>query len=281
MRSISTYLIIIIMTAVIILSGYNLWKMSERYIQEAQIKNSVAKYHPEYVLNTGTKETASVTDSNLLTETKENRFITDLQNEVNEDIVGWLTIPDTQIDYPFVISHDNDYYLRRDLYGNYALAGTIFMDYRCYTDTVRSNFTDFNTVIYGHNMNNGSMFGELSLFADEGFFESNKYGTIFLKDNTYTLEFFAYMIVRSNDQMIYDPYKSASDKERNEFFEYVKKTARNYREVTGCHRFEPVTPDPLTPTDINIVTLSTCSYEFNGARIVLLAIIVPEVNDKR
>jgi len=249
------------MTAVIILSGYNLWKMSERYIQEAQIKNSVAKYHPEYVLNTGTKETASVTDSNLMTETKENRFITDLQNEVNEDIVGWLTIPDTQIDYPFVISQDNDYYLRRDLYGNYALAGTIFMDYRCYTDTVRSDFTDFNTVIYGHNMNNGSMFGELSLFADEGFF--------------------AYMIVRSNDQMIYDPYKSASDKERNEFFEYVKKTARNYREVTGCHRFEPVTPDPLTPTDINIVTLSTCSYEFNGARIVLLAIIVPEVNDKR
>ena len=123
------------MTAVILISGYNLWKMSERYIREARVKNSMAKYRPAYDLNAlnalESPETANTEITGAKSETQKNKFIIDLQNEINKDIVGWIAIPNTHIDYPFMQADDNDYYLRRDLYGNYALAGTIFMDYRC------------------------------------------------------------------------------------------------------------------------------------------------------
>jgi len=230
-------LLILILTAVICLCGYKLIGISERYIQEAKTKERLMEYRPEEV-NSNDEAEGTAT----------NQKIIDLQNEVNNRVVGWLTIPDTVIDYPFVLPADNSYYLKRDLYGNYAEARSLFMDYRCNED-----FKDFNTIIYGHNMKNSSMFGDLRSFADEGFFDANRCGTIFLKDSTLSLEFFAYMVVRSSDGIIYEV-----SEERSEFFKYVKENARNYRE-----------PDIKSP----IVTLSTCSYEFNDARIVLIAAI--------
>ena len=175
-----------------------------------------------------------------------NQSIADLETEVNEDALGWLSIPNTHIDYPVVIGGDNDYYLRRDIHKNEAYAGSIFMDYRC-----DRGFAGANTIIYGHNMKNRSMFGDLREFADEWFFENNPAGTLYLKDATYTLNFFAYMIVDAGDSVVFDP--SAG---RDKLYEYAEKNAVN---------FSP--PDP----DGKIVTLSTCSYEFTDARMVLLA----------
>lgn len=240
-KHIFKYLIILAVTAVICLSGYQLWKISERYVHEANIKNSLSQYRPPDLPAETVNHSEPVT----------NQFIIDLQNEVNGDIVGWISIPDTNIDYPFVISDNNNYYLRRDVFGNYALAGTIFMDCRCSKD-----FTGFNTIIYGHNMNNSSMFGDLVLFDDEGFFEDHRFGSIFLKDKTYTLEFFAYMIIREEDNIIYNPYATPEDSD--EFFEYANRFARNHRE-----------PE----TECSVVTLSTCTYD-GSARIVLLANIM-------
>lgn len=245
MRNTARTLTIIVLTAVICLSGFNLWSISGRYIQEAQIKDEMAKYRPAAVTAAAAAEPAKTIKTAIKTETI-NKQIFDLQNDVNSDIVGWIAIPDTRIDYPFVIKDDNDYYLRRDLYGKQATAGSLFMDYRCDKD-----FNNFNTIIYGHNMKNGSMFGDLKLFADEWFFESNTWGTIALKDKTYTAEFFAYMIVRADDTIIFD-----TSAEKGEFFAYVKKNARHYRQ-----------PD----TEVKVLTISTCSYEFNGARMILLA----------
>ncbi|MCL1858842.1 MAG: class B sortase [Oscillospiraceae bacterium] len=245
------YLIIIAVTAVICLSGYELWKISERYIHESQVKKAVAQFRPQDLPEESQKIKYIAEPEIELPETEEsviNQFIVTLQNEINSDIVGWINIPDTNIDYPFVISDNNSYYLRHDVFGNYAVAGTIFIDCRCPED-----FTGFNTIIYGHNMNNNSMFGDLILFDDEGFFEENRFGTIFLKDRTYTLEFFAYMIIREEDNIIYNPYATPEDK--NAFYEYTKRFARNYRE-----------PE----TECKVVTLSTCTYD-GGARIVLLA----------
>jgi sortase B len=237
-------------------SGYELWKMSERYVQEARVKNSVAQYSPANYVQVQT-ESAESTQS-------KNPFIADLRETLNKDIIGWITIPGTQIDYPFVQANDNSYYLRRDLYGNYALAGTIFTDYRASKD-----FTDFNTVIYGHNMKNGSMFGELPLFGDEVFFEANRFGTVFLEDRTYALEIFAYMVVRSDDAIIYGSYGTHR---RNEFFEYAEKNALNYICIQPPN-IHSANVNSANIHSANVVTLSTCSYQFNGARTVLLALI--------
>ena len=72
----------------------------------------------------------------------------------NSDVCGWITIYGTHVDYPVVQSEDNSTYLMRNPRGEYSLSGSIFMDYMNQKD-----FSDFNTIIYGHNMRNGSMFG--------------------------------------------------------------------------------------------------------------------------
>lgn len=80
----------------------------------------------------------------------------DILKSKNKDIVAWIYSEGTQINYPIVQSKDNDYYLRRLLDGTYNQGGTIFMDYRN-----NKNFEDYNTIIYGHNMKNNTMFGTL------------------------------------------------------------------------------------------------------------------------
>ncbi|MCL1808494.1 MAG: class B sortase [Clostridiales bacterium] len=240
---ITRMLLITALTLVICLCGHQLWKITDQYAKEAQIKDEMAKFLPEVE--------AAEAEPALNDETpKGNQWIADMQGDVNSDIAGWLKIPETQIDYPFVQAADNNYYLRRDLHGKYAAAGSIFMDYRN-----KEDFTSFNTIIYGHYMKNNSMFGSLIFFADEWFFKSNPTGTAYLKDNTYSLEFFAYMVIRADDEIVY-----STDMDKNRFFEYVKQNSRNYREPQ---------------TQGNVVTLSTCSYEFDDARIVLLAIASP------
>jgi sortase B len=183
-------------------------------------------------------------------ETIVNPLIIRLQTEVNGDVAGWLTVPNTNIDYPFVAAEDNQYYVERDIYENQAKAGSIFIDYLCAPD-----FSGFNTILYGHNMKNRSMFGDLRLFADESFLASSPAGTVLLKGETYTLEFFAFMVVRANDPVIFHP---APD--QTFYFDYVKENARVYREPMSRQQ---------------VVTLSTCSYEFDGARMVVLASAAP------
>ena len=259
--------------AVVCVCGHELWKISAQYDDEAQIKKELSQYRPEPPKPPGSTESnkdpsappivppdgtadlpgapmEEATDQPAAPEVVVNQSVIDMRNDINGDIVGWLTIPNTHVDYPFVLAADNDFYLRRNIYKKQATAGSIFMDYRCAAD-----FSGFNTIIYGHNMKNSGMFGDLRLFADPGFFASNVTGALFVKDNTYTLEIFAYMVVRADDKVIYNP--SAS---RDEFFEYVKKNARRIR--------EPASPG-------RVVTLSTCAYEYDGARIVLLATINP------
>lgn len=82
--------------------------------------------------------------------------------EVNDDVVGWIYIPGTNINFPVLQGKNNKQYLFQSYEKEYLTAGSIFIDYRCGAD-----FTDRNTVIYGHNMHNGSMFGKLKKYKDE------------------------------------------------------------------------------------------------------------------
>jgi len=249
-------------------SGYRILSINTDYNAEAKMRMMLMEYKPyqtqcpseeivEIVSQNGTDlqdkypgETGLRTVPNTNTEKIVNQSMADLQ-EKYPDAAGWLTIPNTNIDYPFAWYKDNEYYLRRDLNGNYALAGTIFMDYRC-----KKDFTSQNTIIYGHHMKNRSMFNNLILFNDEKFFNENKTGTIYLPHATLTMEFFAYMVV--NPATEYEIYNSELS---DDYLEYVKQNARYYRDVE------------ITDSD-NIVTLSTCSYEFNNARMVLLSKII-------
>ena len=208
-------------------SGWQIWLAYGDYRAEAEIHDAVMEFKP--------------TADEII-----NQSVIDLRAKY-PDAVGWIIVPGTNIDYPFVQSKDNDYYLRRDLDGKYALASTLFMDYRCEKD-----FTSASTIIYGHHMKNGSMFGMLKRFADKAFFDKNEYGTIYLPYETITLEFFAYLVVKATDGEIYCATPGDG------YLDYVRENARQWREIS------------LTDED-KLVTLSTCAYEFDGARMVLLA----------
>ena len=171
----------------------------------------------------------------------------------NKDIIGWITVPYTNIDYPFVQAKDNDTYLRRDLKGEYALAGTLFLDYRC-----PKNGAGYS-ILYGHNMKNGSMFGTLRRFEDKAFFDAHPEGSLLLEDGWHSLRFFAFLIVSSTDRVVYG--QPQDDAQTRALLEEVRRRAKHYRE------------NDAAPGD-RLVALSTCAYNFNGARMVLIGKII-------
>ena len=222
-------------------SGWQLWNIQSNYADEAKNHDRLMEYKPTL---------PSANESGSITEPKVNQQIVDLQAKY-PDAVGWITIPNTKIDYPFAQAADNDFYLHRDLDKQYLFAGTVFMDYRNSRD-----FSYFNTVLFGHHMKNRSMFGDLQKFNDQSFFNDNRTGTLFLADKTYTIEFFAFIVLKPSDAVIYDPTVSDPADEAA-FLAHAKDKARFYRDIG------------VTTSD-RIVTLSTCNYEFNDARMVLL-----------
>ena len=94
---------------------------------------------------------------------------------VKDDIIGWIYIENTDISYPVLCGRDNQQYLFQSYEKKYLTAGSIYIDYRCSRD-----FTDSRTVIYGHNMHNGSMFGKLDKFTKESYMKEHPYVYILL-----------------------------------------------------------------------------------------------------
>lgn len=103
---------------------------------------------------------------------------------INKDIIGWIKIEDTNIDYPILKDDDSLKYLNRSYDGKYNKNGSIF--------TLNNNpFQDNVSIIYGHNMKNGTMFSELSKYMKKDFFNEHKYFKIYTKDNTYQATIFS------------------------------------------------------------------------------------------
>ena len=122
-------------------------------------------------------------DDNILTEESEDEEMPLLKvdfeglKKENPDVVGWIQIPGLQISYPIVQGSDNDYYLHHMFNGSKNASGSIFMD--CHN---ASDFTDTNTIIYGHNMKNGTMFGSLKMYKDKQLFDQYPYFYIYTPD---------------------------------------------------------------------------------------------------
>ena len=235
-------------------SGYQLWGINQIDVQEAEMHSRLMPYRPMMSLSMPAEPTSAPNPGAVPSAPRVNQSIVEMQ-DAYPDAIGWLTVPNTKIDYPFAQGGDNAHYLHLDLDQQWAAAGTIFMDFRNSQD-----FSDFNTILFGHHMRNGSMFGTLQAFNNQAFFEENQTGTIFLADQTYAIEFIAFAVIEPNDAVIYDPMVTTGA-DRAAFLDHVKNIARYYRDVdaTASDRF---------------VTLSTCNYEFYDARMVLIGKLV-------
>lgn len=167
----------------------------------------------------------------------------------NDDVVAWIRCEDTLMNYPVVQSGDNSYYLRRMLNGKYNIAGTIFMDYRNAAD-----LSDLNTIIYGHNMKNGSMFGSLLNYRDQSYYEAHPTLELHTPAGEYQLHAIAGFTTPA-DSEVYRFFES------NEELKAYLKWAVSKSNFTSARSLEDVD---------RIVTLSTCSYAYDDARYVLI-----------
>lgn len=175
---------------------------------------------------------------------------------VNSDCVAWLRVYDTKIDYPVAQAQDNDYYLTHTFKRTANSAGCLFLDYQNQPD-----FSDKNSVIYGHNMKSGSMFNNLTKFKDKAFFDAHRNIKLFLpgKDGIpqeVNLLVFSAYVASPNQNFNRIGFSSDQD-----FLEYVQ-VLMGRSDVQIDEQFD---------ADDRIVTLSTCSYEFEDARYVLHA----------
>lgn len=179
--------------------------------------------------------------------------------EMNHDVTGWIRVRGTNIDYPVMYKNDNnDYYMRRSFNGENMTSGSLFMDYEC-----SFNHSD-NLIVYGHNMRAGTMFAELLKYKDKEFYDSNGY---ILFDSLYksgTYRVIGVFFSKPNDGFQYYAFTKAQSAE--EFNNYVSKVKSVSLYDTG----------ETAKYGDRLLTLSTCSYNVNDERFVVVAKLIYE-----
>ncbi|MCI6188428.1 MAG: class B sortase [Clostridium sp.] len=174
---------------------------------------------------------------------------------INQDIKGWITVPNTSVNYPIVQGTDNSYYLHHNFNKEANNGGAIFI--ACEN---KNPFEDQNTVIHGHHMKDGSMFATLNEFKDIDFFKANKYIYISTKDRVRKYEIFSMYVEKAS----VNPYEISFSSDE-EYLQYLKSLSGKSIYGTDVGEFSP---------DDKILTLSTCTYEVNDGRLLIHAKLV-------
>lgn len=175
--------------------------------------------------------------------------------EISNDAVAWLYAPNTEINYVVAQAEDNSYYLNHLLNGKSSSGGTLFTDYRN-----NAGFTDWNTVIYGHNMKNGTMFASLMDYRSPDYYEKHPTMYLYRTNHRYKLELIAGYTTNINDLIYSIP---ATKEERDEI---IDRAYRVSSFISGINIGE----------EDKLITLSTCSYAYDDARYVVIGRIVEE-----
>ena len=177
---------------------------------------------------------------------------------VNPDVYAWITVPGTEIDYP-ILQHpsDNSYYLMHNIDGSYGYPGCV------YTENLNSkDFTDNNTVIYGHNMKNGSMFAQLHKFEDPDFFNENREVLIYLPDEVLHYTVFAAHIY-DDRHLLY-----SFDFTDPEVYQKYLDSIFSIRDMNAN-----IDKDITVTTDDQIITLVTCIGSQPNNRLLVQAVL--------
>ena len=176
--------------------------------------------------------------------------------QINSDVVAWIMIEGTNVNYPVVQGRDNSRYLTVMADGRKNAAGSIFMDYRCQAD-----FSDRHTVIYGHYMGNGTMFHNVREYRRPGYFEEHPTGIILTPEKNFRFEVIAGYVAKPDSDAWELTFASDED-----FSAWLA-------ESMAASVFD----SGIVPTaEDRIITLSTCTYEFNNARFVLICRVMPD-----
>ncbi|MDM5327526.1 class B sortase [Neobacillus sp. CF12] len=201
-------------------------------------------------------------------ENKDNEIRTQIEQlaKVNRDIKGWIRIENTLVNYPVVQTDDNSFYLEHDAGKNKNRYGTIFID-EINDVSNPEKLQGQNIILYGHHMKNGdeSMFGSLERFREYEFFTANDSINFNLFPESYKFQVFGVYLV--NQDFDYRNTRLGTELDIKNLLNRLKNEQIQFREVT------------LTPND-TILTLSTCAYDFEDARLVIMAKLINDGNIK-
>lgn len=237
-----TDILIVVLLAVIMISGYRLWKMFSEYHEsdkqyEETAKRHVHKKDPDNTMSEYGPQVCPITvdfDSLL---------------EENKDVVGWIYSEDTPINYPVLRGETNDTYLYHMIDGRYNSAGSIFMD----TEN-KPDLSDFNTILYGHHMKNGSMFASLHKYKKQEYYDEHKFMWYLTPKHVYRLDVM-FGFVENSDAAVYQIF--AAKKQLYEFLSYAQ-TKSDF------------VPEHIQDGINGVIVLSTCTYEYNDARYIVV-----------
>lgn len=270
LNNIYDFVFIALMLFLLLFAGYARWDSEQVYTQADPIQYIQYKPSPPEMMS-----------------------FEDLQ-KINSDVIGWLTIFDTNIDYPLVQAEDNEYYLNHNPKREPEGSGALFLDYR--NDP---KFSDFNTLIFGHHMAHNEMFGDLDLFLDEDFWDKHEFGNLIYDAQNHGLQFVAMLQSDAYDFFIYHPAVKG-EKQRIKYINRIYETAKYVRGVptdslrdmqkqekarkkalkeagktdTGEDSvFSQRRTSPITPDD-RLILMSTCSADITNGRFILVAKIL-------
>lgn len=245
------FIIIICCLSIICYKFYN-------YFIDEKLNNEIQSYAPtisDVYLSEDSSQSSSneVGGNNNPNEAEgDNKTISENQEElksINNNYEMWIEIPNTKINYPIVQGKDNEYYLKHNFKSESNMSGTIFVDCNNNIDE------DKNIIIYGHNMRNGTMFNNITKFKEESFFNNNNTINIIRNNILYQYEIFS-IYVEDESKVSLDIEFTDNDAFVNYALNEASKSMYNKNII-------------ITEED-KIITLVTCSYEYTGARTILV-----------
>lgn len=225
-------------------------------------RRNAALRQQESLIQLANQTTEVSTESQTETQTepeKEPPYVSpvnfDELRKVNPDIIGWIKVEGTKIDYPIVQTDDNETYLKTDFEGQKSVYGAIYLDYESEPD-----FSGKHNIIYGHNMKDGCMFKDIVKYKDEAFFKEHQDLVIYTPDREIHLK--AMSALYTDAGPIRRKTKFATEESFDAYVEEMTK---------GC-AFAQMPEQKIT----TLYSFVTCSYEFNDARTILYAYEVSE-----
>lgn len=234
--------ITVCLVGIILVSGYKIGKTMWDY----QVAKSAYTNISEKTAKVDPKQFTGVVDWKAL-------------KKVNPDVQGWLYQKGTVINYPVVQGTDNDSYLHTRFDKQWSGGGTLFVDYR-----MEKGFKGFNSIIYGHHMKDGSMFRSIRGYTkEEGYYDKHKTLELATPHGNYHLVVFSAFITKATDENTYKMTYDEAEKQA-----YIDR-AWEQSEL-------PITRDSVDVTkDDRLVTLSTCAYDYEEARYIVMCKMVP------